>query len=110
MESLFTRQALVRLSTIHSFAGVQTGNDELPLLKEYASRGKSRANWLDTEVLIIDEISMISALLFDRLSEVGKHVRSSVRPFGGIRLIMFGDFLQLPPVAPRRNARAKKGF
>ena len=47
---------------------------------------------------MIDEISMLSGELFDALSTIGQNIRSSDAPFGGIQLILCGDFFQLPPV------------
>jgi ATP-dependent DNA helicase PIF1 len=50
------------------------------------------------KILVIDEISMLSAELFDLLSTIASRVRLDERPFGGIQLILCGDFFQLPPV------------
>ena len=58
-----------------------------------------RNRWRNTQILVIDEISLLSAELFDTLSEIGKHVRNNFTlPFGGIRVVVCGDFFQLPPV------------
>lgn len=72
--------------------------------------------WIDCEILIIDEISMMDVSLFVRASEVLKRVRTYAyengykvggidnlarttdQPWGGIRLILVGDFLQIPPI------------
>ena len=54
--------------------------------------------WKETEILVIDEISMVSAELFDKLSFIGSRVRGDPRPFGGLQLILCGDFFQLPPI------------
>ena len=76
--------------------------------------------WQSTDVLIIDEISMIDAQYFDQLEAVATEIRcffeiaTSKAPkemvmkqlpaFGGIQVILCGDFLQLPPVAkPFKN-------
>ena len=50
----------------------------------------SRKRWMDVEILVIDEISMLSNKLFDMLSKVGSRIRSDDRPFGGIQLILCG--------------------
>ena len=47
---------------------------------------------------------MLSAELFETLSAIGSRIRSDSRPFGGIQLILCGDFFQLPPV-PEKNGR-----
>ena len=52
-----------------------------------------------TKYLIIDEISMVRSDILDRVSDVLRRVRRNDKPFGGLRLIMFGDLSQLPPVS-----------
>ena len=51
-----------------------------------------------TNVLILDEISMLSGDFLDRASELLSHVRKQEDPFGGLQVVLCGDFLQLPPV------------
>jgi ATP-dependent exoDNAse (exonuclease V) alpha subunit len=53
---------------------------------------------LTTELLIIDEISMLSAKLLTTLELVSRHVRKSDIVFGGMQVLVSGDFFQLPPV------------
>jgi len=48
--------------------------------------------------LVIEEISMISGALFEALDHVSRELRDCKEPWGGIQLIVVGDFLQLPPV------------
>lgn len=55
---------------------------------------------MTTKVLIIDEISMVENLFFTRLSGVMSDIRDDPRPFGGVQMIVVGDFCQLPPVLP----------
>lgn len=90
--------------TIHSWAGVGLGLDSVEnMAKKIQGRGMDavRQRWKNTEILVIDEISMLGADLFEKISEVGKLVRGDPRPFGGIQVVMCGDFFQLPPVAQR---------
>ena len=87
--------------TLHSWAGLGLGN--LPLneiLRNILSvKGTHlRKKLRNAKMLAIDEISMISADIFDMLNNLLKVVRQNNAPFGGIQLILFGDFLQLPPV------------
>jgi ATP-dependent DNA helicase PIF1 len=56
------------------------------------------------EVLVIDEISMMSGRLLDYLNHVMKTVRKRSDAFGGVQVIFLGDFLQLPPVKTDQNA------
>ncbi len=60
--------------------------------------------WKECEILVIDEISMLSAELFDKLSFIGSRVRNDARPFGGLQLVLCGDFFQLPPIGVGKNA------
>lgn len=85
--------------TIHKFLGIGIGNGSP---KEMAARIKKnmflRRRWEALRVLVIDEISMIDGLLFHKLNSLGKLLRNSPRPFGGIQVVCCGDFFQLPPV------------
>jgi ATP-dependent exoDNAse (exonuclease V) alpha subunit len=85
-------------STIHSFSGIGLGRgDPANILARVRKSQKASTNWKQASVLVLDEISMLSAELFDLLDFIGKSVRQSDRPFGGLQLILCGDFLQLPP-------------
>lgn len=90
-------------STIHSWAGLGVGNADA---KSIAGKIRGQAfmrgvlgNIMNTHKLIIDEVSMLSADFLDLIDEVFKIVRGIYEyPFGGMQLILTGDFLQLPPV------------
>lgn len=90
---------LVKGITLHRFAGTGIEETNISTMIARASRGVSSLYWKNTDILIIDEISMISATFFENLSLLAKNIRTDNRPFGGMRLLMFGDFLQLPPVS-----------
>lgn len=85
-------------TTLHAFAGIGTGSAPLEQCIEQASREHKAIQWRKCRCLIIDEISMIGADYFDKLDAVAKVVRKCRKPFGGIQLVLCGDFLQLPPV------------
>ena len=90
---------LIGGTTLHSWAGILLGQeDKITLLERVRSRNKAYQRWLFTQVLIIDEISMMSPALLEKLDYIGKKIRKSTKPFGGIQLIFCGDFAQLPPV------------
>ncbi|MCE8163196.1 MAG: AAA family ATPase [Candidatus Moeniiplasma glomeromycotorum] len=90
-------------TTIHSFSGIGThGDTELSedLVKKIFKQKSQRwvENWKAIDTLIIDEISMLSGVIFDKLEYIARKVRRKHLPFGGLQLILTGDFFQLPPV------------
>ena len=96
--------------TLHSWAGIGLGKEPVPeLVKKIKRNAKTKQKWLRTKALVIDEISMVDADLFDKLEQIARNIRNNGRPFGGIQLVVTGDFFQLPPV-PEKNAVAKFAF
>lgn len=95
-------------TTLHSFGGIGLGTKSAQSLayeityKRYKVDVKER--WLSCQVLIIDEISMIDGELFNKVEHIARLVRNSDQSFGGIQLILIGDFLQLPPVKVKKFA------
>jgi ATP-dependent DNA helicase PIF1 len=90
-----------KAKTLHSWAGIGLGRDDVDTLVKTIKRktwAKPLRNWLQTAVLIIDEVSMMTPDLFEKLDAVGRRIRGSARPFGGIQVVLVGDFFQLPPV------------
>lgn len=96
--------------TIHSWCGMQRGNDN-DLTRHIRSEVRSEIR--KTSCLIIDEISMASVELLNRVDTITKIVRRSPRdrdrplcelpPFGGLQVILCGDFFQLSPVDDPRH-------
>ncbi|KXN87451.1 ATP-dependent DNA helicase pfh1 [Leucoagaricus sp. SymC.cos] len=105
--------------TIHSFAGVGLGVETAEKLVDKIKKNKKALmRWMKCKVLIIDEglpfsifstwklwlrsfssVSMVDGELFDKLANVGSILRKRPsEPFGGIQLVVTGDFFQLPPV------------
>lgn len=77
------------------------GNGDLKNLKFY----KSLKN---IDVLIIDEISMVGANLFDKLELLARYSKENDKIMGGMQIICVGDFFQLPPVCDKYIFRSKK--
>eukprot|EP00794_Sanderia_malayensis_P007930 gene7930-8785_t len=94
--------------TLHSFAGIGSGSADLQMCYQLASRPSVKQQWKKCQHLIIDEISMIDAAYFDKLEAVARYIRKSSSPFGGIQLILCGDFLQLPPVFKKDEKVVKR--
>lgn len=95
--------------TLHQFAGIGLGTATQERCIQLASRPSATSVWRKTKHLVIDEISMVDGDFFDKIEAVARHIRRTERPFGGIQLILCGDFFQLPPVS-RSNDKAKFCF
>ena len=96
--------------TLHSFAGIGLGREPAPeLIKKIKRNPQHKTRWQRTKVLIVDEISMVDGDLFDKLEQIARALRGNGRPFGGIQVVVTGDFFQLPPV-PDKNQIAKFSF
>ena len=83
----------IKGTTIDNFAGTGTGKLDI---EEYKKKPKRSIR--DADVLIIDEISMMSKQKMDMLNELFQHARKSKELFGGIQVVFCGDFYQLKPV------------
>ena len=86
--------------TLHNYAGWVPSSLSHPLrtLESNAHRTKVRKRLAATDVLIIDEISMVANHVFERLDRIMQSARYNKKPFGGVQIIVTGDFCQLPPV------------
>jgi uracil-DNA glycosylase len=88
-----------KAKTIHSWSGIGLGKGTVSeLYVKIRKNRKSMQKWLTTDLLIIDEVSMMTDDILNKLNELGKKIRGSKKPFGGIQLLLVGDFFQLPPV------------
>lgn len=87
-------------TTLHAFAGIGVAEkSSAELAKRVAASPGATSRWRTARVLLIDEISMLDGRLFDKLDRVARHVRGCPdRPFGGLQVVLCGDFLQLAPV------------
>lgn len=91
----------IKGQTLHRFTGIGLANVPFDTLLKRA--WKKKKSWRATSILIIDEISMISGELFDQVEKIARTVRESNLPFGGLQLVICGDFFQLPPVAKEKG-------
>lgn len=92
-------QLRCKARTIHSWAslGLATGSVGEVVDRIYKQKQK-RTCWTKTDLLIIDEVSMMSAKLLNIIDLLARKARRNSQPFGGLQLLLFGDFYQLPPV------------
>ena len=70
-------------------------------LEEFRGNSDSKLVLTKMETLVIDEISMVNASLFELMDQRLREVRGSDLPFGGVQLVFIGDLFQLPPVIKR---------
>ena len=96
-------------TTIHSWSGIGIKDELTDRDLTNLSRKQFLADRLkDTAVLIIDEISMLHAKQINLVSQVLKHVRKSDKAFGGIQVVVAGDFFQLPPIGSKGESNREK--
>lgn len=92
-------------TTLHSFGGVGLARESPERLLSLVRRNrKAVTRWMRTQVLIIDEISMIEPALLEKFEHLARLVRRSNKVFGGIQIVVTGDFFQLPPVTHNGDA------
>ena len=86
-------------TTIHSWSGLGI-RDQLGARdrQQLAGNAKLVKRYNATDVLVIDEVSMLHGHRLDMVNEVCKLLRKSDQPFGGLQVILVGDLFQLPPV------------
>lgn len=90
--------------TIHSWSGIGIKDDlSSGELSEIARNKRVVGRVLGADVLVIDEISMISGKTFAMVDAVCRKIRDPITAFGGLQVILVGDFFQLPPVARREE-------
>jgi ATP-dependent DNA helicase PIF1 len=88
--------------TIHSWSGMGRGTlDPERLLAKVMRNKQARNSIKKVEILIIDEVSMMSVKFFQLLEFVLRRVRKSDHHFGGVTVLFSGDFYQLPPIGEK---------
>ena len=93
-----------RARTIHSWSGIQLAKDEPNVTAQRVNKNYRYKNqWRGTQILVIDEVSMMSKHVFDTLQQTAatvleKKAKDEGKPFGPLQVIFVGDMFQLPPV------------
>ena len=96
-------------TTIHSWSGIGIKDELSDRDLTNLSRKQFLADRLkDTAVLVIDEISMLHAKQLNLVSQVLKYVRKNDKAFGGIQVVVAGDFFQLPPIGSKGESNREK--
>lgn len=86
-------------TTIHSWSGLGV-RDALSShdIDTLTSRDRLMKRYMSSDVLVIDEVSMLSGRFLNMLNDICKRLRSNDAPFGGLQMVLVGDMFQLPPV------------
>lgn len=85
--------------TLHSWSGIKLARGDKNDVIDSVLRNKNSIKaWKSANILILDEVSMLSKKIFEIIEEIARRSRMSVLPFGGIQVVFTGDFYQLPPV------------
>jgi ATP-dependent DNA helicase PIF1 len=93
-----------KATTIHSWSGIGLANGfNNNIIKKVVNNKYIKKRWNNIDILVIDEVSMMSKKVFNILNEIAKQIRKNDKPFGGIQIILSGDFYQLPPVNTKSN-------
>ena len=86
--------------TIHSWSGIRLAKGPTNnIIDGVIKNRRAVKHWKNTDILIIDEVSMMSRKIFDILEYCGRYIRGNGKAFGGIQIVFSGDFFQLGPIA-----------
>ncbi|MEK7188014.1 MAG: helix-turn-helix domain-containing protein [Patescibacteria group bacterium] len=97
-------------STIHSWSGIGVRKELTKFDLQRILKNKSAVRRIrDARTLIIDEISMLSANTFTLAETTCRVIRGNSMPFGGLQVVLVGDFFQLPPIIARDEEDNLKG-
>ena len=95
--------------TIHSWSGLGIRDELFPEdLAKMAKKKPLRTRLEQVQVLIIDEVSMLSGRALQNINEILQYFKVSFAPFGGVQIVFSGDFFQLPPVSREPQTSAEK--
>jgi len=95
--------------TLHSWSGIGIAESLTHVdVDRIASKEHIAKRIAKAKVLIIEEISMLSASTFEMAEAVCREVRRVDEPFGGLTVVLVGDFFQLPPIS--RNKEVKFAY
>jgi ATP-dependent DNA helicase PIF1 len=96
-------------TTLHSWLSMGLANEPLHVLLDKLRTGRFKRTYLSirsTDILLIDEISMVCPLFFEKISAICAEVLGGSRkPFGTLKIVFFGDFLQLPPITRSKTMK-----
>lgn len=91
-------------TTIHSWSGLGIRDSLAPHDEEWLTNNdRLRKRYNATDILVIDEVSMLHGTRLDMVNQACKLLRQNDEAFGGLQVVLVGDLFQLPPVSPGRD-------
>lgn len=95
--------------TIHSWSGIGIRRDLTTYDLDRIAQNRNVVRRVgNARILIIDEVSMLSARTFSMIEAVCREIRRNPGPFGGLQVVLVGDFFQLPPVSKREDGEEEQ--
>lgn len=95
--------------TLHSWSGIKLAKGpKEDVVRSVIHNKYAMKAWKNAQVLVLDEVSMLSRKVFEIIEEIGRRVKHSDAPFGGIQVVFIGDFFQLPPVGTHGESDTSK--
>lgn len=93
--------------TIHSFfaLGIRDSVVDDEYVEYLLTKKHLKSRFDKVQILIIDEVSMVSPEIFESMDRILRGFKDSTQPFGGIQVVISGDFFQLPPVSKEYKAK-----
>ncbi len=85
-------------TTLHWWMGTGLCEESAQVEADKLKAMKAENRWKETDVLFIDEISMLGPELFEKIEKIARIIRKNPAPFGGIQVVLCGDWFQLEPV------------
>lgn len=96
--------------TIHSWSGIGIKRSLSARDLDYIASNEWTAKRIErTQVLIIDEVSMLDGATLSSVDRVCREVKRNKQPFGGMQVVLVGDFFQLPPVVSKKGEEESQG-
>lgn len=106
-----TSALLLGGTTVYSYLGIGYGNGSVEsMVKKIYSWNWLYKRWTELDCLFIDEISMMSPDVFDKIEETARIIRQNNKPFGGIQIVLSGDFCQLPCIGTNKFCFESKSW
>jgi ATP-dependent DNA helicase PIF1 len=94
--------------TIHSWSGIKLAKGDPNKVVETTMKNRYiKKSWVSTDILVIDEVSMMSHKILNILEEIARRMRRNPRVFGGLQVIFCGDFYQLGPIGDTNEPDSK---